>query len=154
MPKDTREPKEILVHITASRVALTSAIYGLSEADLTTQHPVGKWSVKDVMAHIGRWEDVCFNVLDAHLRGEKAAEEYSNFLAYNDKWEAELQALSLQEAIALFETTHYRLFGFLSAIAQEQWNGYVRAWVQGSTWHHFEEHSEQIRVWRASQSKD
>ncbi len=155
MPKDTREPEEILAHITSSRVALTSAMYGLSEIDLITQHPVGTWSVKDVMAHIGRWEEVCLDVLQKHLKGEKAqgnSENYSDFLAYNDKWEAELQAYTLQEAIDHFETAHYGLFGFLSALAPEQWNGYVRAWVQGSTWHHFEEHSEQIRAWRANRT--
>lgn len=152
MPKDTREPQEILAQVISSRVALTSAIYGLSEADLTTQHPVGKWSVKDVMAHIGRWEEVCLEVLQAHLRGEKITEEYkdyNDFLKYNDRWEAELQAYSLQEAVTLFETAHYRLFGFLTTLKPDQWNGLVRAWVQGSTWHHFDEHSEQIRNWRA-----
>jgi hypothetical protein len=102
------------------------------------------------MAHIGRWEEVCLDVLQAHFRGEKTTENYSDSLTYNDKWEAELQAYSLQEAIEHFETAHYRLFGFLSALAPEQWNGYVRAWVQGSTWHHFEEHGEQIRTWRDS----
>jgi hypothetical protein len=153
MPKDTRIPQEILAHITSSRVALTSAIYGLSEAEMTTQQPVGKWSVKDVMAHLGRWEEVCLDVLQAHLRGEKNTENYTDYLAYNDKWEAELQAYSLQEAIGLFESAHYHLFGFLSALAPERWNSHVRAWVQGSTWHHFEEHAEQIRAWRASRSQ-
>ena len=153
MPRDKREPPEILAHITSSRVALTSAMYGLSEADLTTQHPVGKWSVKDVMAHIGRWEEKTLEVLQAHLLGKQTPldnNDYSDFLAYNDKWEAELQAYSLQEAIAYFETAHYQLFGFLSTLASEQWSGFVRAWVQGSAWHHFEEHAEQIRSWRAN----
>lgn len=153
MPRDKREPRDILTHITSSRVALTSTMYGLSEADLTTQHPVGKWSVKDVMAHIGRWEEICLEVLQAHLLGEQTPQDnndYSDFLAYNDKWEAELQTYSLQEAIAHFETAHHQLFGFLSALAPEKWNGFVRAWVQGSTWHHFEEHAEQIRSWRAN----
>jgi hypothetical protein len=62
--------------------------------------------------------------------------------------EAELQALSLQQATELFETAHYRLFGFLSNLNPKQWNGYIRAWVTGSTWHHFEEHAAQIRTWR------
>ncbi len=149
MPKDTREPQEILAHVTASRVALTSAIYRLSEAELTTKGAVGDWSVKDVMAHIGRWEEICFDELQKHLHGEQSTEDYRDALAYNDRWEAELQALSLQETIERFETAHYRLFGLLSSLTPEQWNGYVRAWVPGSTWHHFEEHSEQIRAWRA-----
>jgi hypothetical protein len=54
------------------------------------------------------------------------------------------------EAINLFETAHHRLFGFLSGLRPEQWNGYIRAWVTGSTWHHFEARAKQIRSWRSS----
>jgi hypothetical protein len=62
-----------------------------------------------------------------------------------------LLALSLPQTIELFETAHHHLFGFLSNLQSEQWNGYVRAWVIGSTWHHYEEHAaEQIRIWRGS----
>ena len=150
MPKDTREPQEILAHIITSRVALTSAIFGLSEEELTTPGPVGKWSVKDVMAHIGHWEEVCLEELRIHLRGEHSDKDYRDAVAFNDQWETGLQALSLQESIEMFETAHYQLFGLLAALQPEQWNGYVRAWVQGSTWHHFEEHGEQIRAWRQS----
>ena len=150
MPRDTREPREILAHVTTARVALTSAIYGLSEADLAANGAVGSWSVKDVMAHLGRWEEVCFDELQIHLRGEQSTKDYRDALPYNDEWEAELQGLTLQESIAKFETAHYRLFGLLSALEPEQWDGYVRAWVRGSTWHHFEEHAEQIRAWRAA----
>src|SRR5260370_41952296 len=152
MPKDTREPQEILAHVITSRVALSSTMYGLSEVELTTKGAVGEWSVKDIMAHIGRWEEICFDELQKHLRGEQSKEDYRDALAYNDRWEGELQSLTLQETFELFETSHYRLFGLLSSIKPEQWNGYVRAWVRGSTLHHFEEHSEQIRVWRAGLS--
>ena len=150
MAKDTRAPQEILAHIIAARVALTSAIYGLSEAELTMAGPVGRWSVKDVMAHLGRWEEICLEELQKHLRSEHSTQDYRDALPYNDQWESELQALTLQESIEKFEAAHYRLFGLLSALTPEQWDGYVRAWVRGSTWHHFEEHGEQIRAWRAS----
>ena len=149
MPRDTREPQEILAHVIAARVALTSSIYGLSQDELATKGAVGDWSVKDVMAHVGRWEEVCFVELQKHLRGERSTEDYRDALPYNDRWEAELQALPLQQAIELFETAHYRVFGLLSSLKPEQWDGYVRAWVRGSIWHHFEEHCEQIRAWRA-----
>lgn len=148
MPKDSREPREILAHVIASRVALTSAIYGLSKDELNRPGAAGRWSVKDVMAHVGRWEEICLEELQKHLRGEQSTQDYRDALPYNDQWEAELQALSLHQAIELFETAHHRLFGLLSLLKPEQWNGYVRAWVRGSTWHHFEEHAEQIREWR------
>src|SRR5436309_4251547 len=103
MPKDTREPQEILEHITRARVALTSGIYGLSEAQLAQTGAVGKWSVKNVMAHVGRWESVCFKILHNHLQGKQPERDYSQVLALNDEWEAELLALSLPQTIELFE---------------------------------------------------
>ena len=116
MPKDTREPQEILAHVTASRIALTSAIYGLSEAELTMAGAVGRWSVKDVMAHLGRWEEICLAEVQKYLRGEQSTEDYRDALPYNDRWEAELHMLSLQEAIGLFETAHYRVFRSLVVV--------------------------------------
>lgn len=148
MPRDTREPQEILDHIIKARVALTSLLYGLSEADLVKEGPVGYWSIKDVMAHIGNWEDVCFEELQTHLRGEKSTGDYRDAEALNDVWEERLRALSLSQSIELFEFAHQRLFMLLSSLRPEQWNGYVRAWAMGSTWHHFEEHAAQIRAWR------
>ncbi len=148
MPKDTRPPQEILEHVIASRVALTSVIYGLSEEQLITAGVVGRWSVKDLLAHMGKWEQICLAELQKHVRGEEPGGNYRDALWYNDQWEAELQALSLLESIALFETAHARLLMFLSKLSEEQWNGYVRAWVSGSTWHHFEEHGAEIRAWR------
>ena len=150
MAKDTRAPQEILAHIIAARVALTSAMYGLSEDELTREGPVGRWSVKDVMAHIGHWEEVCLEEFETHLRGERTGKNYRDVLALNDQWEAGLRALSLRESIEMFEATHYRLFGLLSALQPEQWSSYIRVWVPGATWDHFEEHTEQIRAWRES----
>jgi hypothetical protein len=72
-------------------------------------------------------------------------DNYRDALVYNDRWEVELQSLTLQQTIEFFKTAHYHLFGLLSSLKQEQWSGYVRSWVRGSTWHHFEEHGEQIR---------
>lgn len=148
MAKDTRSPQEILDHIIASRVALTSVIYGLSEAQLATAGVVGRWSVKDLLAHLGKWEEVCLTELQKHVLGEEPGGDYRDALPYNDQWEAELQALSLLETIAYFETTHARLLSFLAGLTAEQWDGYVRAWVRGSIWHHFEEHGAEIRAWR------
>lgn len=151
MPKDTRPPQEILEHIIASRVALTSVIYGLSVEQLTASGAVGRWSVKDLLAHMGRWEEVCLSELQKHVRGEEPGGNYRDALVYNDQWEAELQELSLLESVGLFETAHARLMLFLAALNEAQWNGYVRAWVSGSTWHHFEEHGAEIRLWREQQ---
>ncbi|HET8846031.1 MAG TPA: hypothetical protein VFN35_31500, partial [Ktedonobacteraceae bacterium] len=59
MPRDTRPPQEILDQVITSRATLMSVIYGLSEAQLAVAGVVGRWSVKDLLAHIGKWEEVC-----------------------------------------------------------------------------------------------
>jgi hypothetical protein len=148
MAKDTRSPQEILDHVIAARVALTSAIYGLSQEQLTIAGVVGHWTVKDLLAHVGKWEEVCLDELQKHLRGEEPGGNYRDALPHNDRWEAELQALSLAESLASFETSHERLLLFLGALREDQWNGYVRAWINGSTWHHFEAHAAEVRAWR------
>src|SRR5947209_7904625 len=121
MARDTRTPQEILAHVITSRVALTSAIYGLSTEQLIQEGPVGRWSVKDVMAHIGHWEEVCLEEIETSLRGERSEKDYRDALAYNDRWEAGLRTLSLQQSIELFETAHYRLFALLALLQPEQW---------------------------------
>jgi len=148
MPGDTRSPQEILAHVIDARVALVSVIYGLSGAELTASGAVGRWSVKDLLEHMGKWEELCLIELQKHMHGEEPGGNYRDALWYNDQWEDELQALSLLESIAFFETTHARLLLFLSRLSAEQWDGYVRAWVGGSTWQHFEEHGAEIRLWR------
>lgn len=148
MPKDTRPPQEILDQVIISRATFMSVIYGLSEAQLAVAGVVGRWSVKDLLAHIGKWEEVCLAELRKHISHEEPGGDYRDALPYNDQWEAELQDLSLLESLVYFETAHAHLLCFLAALTPEQWDGYVRAWVRGSTWHHFEEHGAEIRAWR------
>ncbi|HEY1348499.1 MAG TPA: DinB family protein [Ktedonobacteraceae bacterium] len=148
MAKDTRPPRDILTHVIDARVALVSVMYGLSDAQLSATGAVGRWSVKNLLAHMGKWEEVCLGELQKHVRGQEPGGSYRDSLWYNDQWEGELQALSLLESIAFFETAHARLLLFLGGLADEQWDGYVRAWVGGATWHHFEEHGAEIRAWR------
>jgi len=144
---DRRKPQEILDQIVHARTALEELIYGMDEARQIKADAVGKWTVKDVMAHIGRWEEVCYEIVYDYVHNsKKPTEDYSQFLAYNDKWEPEFQAMSLQESIHLFESAHARLFGLLSSLREDQWGGYVGAWVPGSTFEHFEEHVKDLQA--------
>jgi hypothetical protein len=151
MARDTRAPHEILEHIIEARVALTSALYGLSEERLTDTSAFGTWSCKEIMGHLGRWEEVCYQVIQDHLKGIEPTENYNEeFLAFNDRWEPELRALSLSKVVTLFEAAHYRLFGLLNRLQPEQWDIFVRGWTQVCTYGHFEEHTHEIQTWRKS----
>jgi len=149
---DRRKPQEILDHITSSHATLESLIYSLDEHQQTKPGAIGKWTVKEVMAHIGHWEEIGYEVLyDFVHNGKKPTEDYTQFLEYNDKWEPELQAHALEESIHLFESGHARLFGFLSSLKDDQWSGYVRAWVPGLTYDHFDEHIKELRALQGQQ---
>src|SRR5712691_1772654 len=85
---DRRKPQEILDQITSSHATLESLIYSLDEHQQTKPGAIGKWTVKEVMAHIGHWEEIGYEVLyDFVHNGKKPTEDYTQFLEYNDKWE-------------------------------------------------------------------
>lgn len=48
--------QELLSHLEASREQFLNCIDDLSENELTEPGVVGEWSIKDLLAHLSRWE--------------------------------------------------------------------------------------------------
>jgi len=67
MSRENHKPRAILERITKARVALVSEIYGLSEEELGDSSAMGTWSIKESMAHLGRWEEICCEGIQGHL---------------------------------------------------------------------------------------
>jgi len=61
--------------------------------------------------------------------------------------------LTLRQAIDLFESAHARLFALLCVLQEEQWDRFVRNWVNVCTWEHFDTHTEEIRTWKKLRSE-
>lgn len=69
MPRPTSK-KDLLAAIEQERGALETYLETLTPAQMTEPDIVGEWSVKDVLAHLVEWEQMCLGWYEAGLRGE------------------------------------------------------------------------------------
>ncbi|MDQ3871410.1 MAG: maleylpyruvate isomerase N-terminal domain-containing protein [Chloroflexota bacterium] len=98
----------------------------------------GTWSVKDVYAHIGRWDQQSRDELEAHVGGTQAQEE-PPYRVLNARWLAEDEELSLEEARGRFRDAFRRYRSFLGSLAADQWDDTVHEWID-TTIEHYEDH--------------
>ena len=150
--EEPREPHEFLELIEANYAQLLDALAGLSDEQLISPGLTGTWSGKDVMSHVSRWEEVAAAAIEHHLRGERLPGDYRDYEAWNARWAEEDHAVPLAEIKQQFEQRHQRLMDLLHGLSPEQWDRYVQAWLNGATWHHYEEHAGWIREWRDQQA--
>ncbi len=143
-----REPQEFLERIEAGYAQLLAALEGLTDEQLLTPGMTGTWRGKDVMAHIARWEETATEAIEYHLRGERLPGNYRDYEAWNARWAEEDRDVPLDEIKQRFANAHQRLMALLRSLSAEQWNRYVQAWINGTTWHHYEAHAGWIREWR------
>ena len=61
---------DLLIAIEKERSALEAFLETLTPEQMTDPNTVGEWSVKDVMAHLIEWEQMCLGWYQAGLRGE------------------------------------------------------------------------------------
>ncbi len=64
---------DLLIAIEKERGALEAFLKTLTPEQMTDPNTVGEWSVKDVMAHLIEWEQMCLGWYQAGLRGETAS---------------------------------------------------------------------------------
>jgi hypothetical protein len=60
----------ILKRIQSERCRLEKTLEGLTPAQMTQPGVIGKWSVKDILAHLAAWEQLFIGWYQAGLRGE------------------------------------------------------------------------------------
>ncbi len=144
--RDSADPAAIVQRIDQLWLELQVEIDRWSEAELAEPGPDGAWSGKDILAHLGRWSDAAFAVVQAHLDGRSLASEYDDYETLNAQWAAEDASLSLTEVQARARTAHDQLRELLGGLAPEQWDGVVRDWVFADSVEHVEEHLAELRA--------
>lgn len=147
---EQKAPAEVLNEVGQAWQALWSRASELSEEELSHPGVAGEWSGKDVLVHVGRWIEAAVTEIQRHLDGLPAAEDYSDYLAWNDRWAAEDQSLAPGAARARCAAAYAALLRILRALPAERWDTGVREWVENTTSGHFQEHAEQLAAWRAA----
>jgi len=129
------------------------ALEGLSEKEQTQVPVVGQWTVRDLLAHILAWEEVCLERLDLFAAGRAdeipwvAEEEVDDV---NARFHQEKSGLTLGRARERLEGVGRELEERLDRLPTEAAEGSepIAVWFPNCTYAHYQEHAEHIRAWR------
>jgi len=161
MTADNAPLTRALVHdsLARERGKLLAALEGLSEGELTRAGAVGRWSVRDVLAHILAWEEEAVTRLDllaadrpqdfARITNEEELE------AWNARAHERKAGLSLAEVMRRLEEVQGRILVGLDSLSTERLSTDegpvpVHNWLPECTYAHEQEHCADILAWRRS----
>ena len=136
--------------------ALHDALKGLDEARMTEVW-LGAWSVKDIVAHISGWHRELGPALERLARGERPIPDgvsYDDVDGWNARFVAAKKDDSVAEALLELDRSHEAFMRAAAAVPAERYEPGKTAWkiVDLNSAHHYKEHGDQIRAWRAAQA--
>jgi hypothetical protein len=156
------EKTTLLNMIQTEYMHFESLIAPLSETQLCTAPSAGEWSIKDIMAHIAIWEQLCMRWLEEFSRGvtPQPSERLDN--GSNERIYRENRDRSLAEVQKLFQHTHQQFLHQVTLLTQaiseedlnaphrfawtESWPGYsLIAAIADNSYEHYSDHAQQIR---------
>lgn len=154
-PTTTPASKDELLSAAAREYqALHDALAGLNETQLTKVW-LGVWSVKDIVAHISGWHRELGPALERMARGERPIAEgvsYDDVDGWNARFVAACAGASVADVLLELDRSHEYFMRAASAVPAERFQPGKTAWkiVDGNSAHHYKEHGDQIRAWRAT----
>jgi len=157
--------KELLIRIEASHEQFLDSIDGLSDTALTMSGVNAEWSVKDVLAHLSRWEAELVKLLWQVQQGNRPTtlhfDNSTNVDQINDQWFKEAQGRPLVKVLEDFHAVHNQTLLRLEGFSENDLSDRKRFpglmdrplldFISGDTYEHEEEHIQQILTWRTQQ---
>jgi hypothetical protein len=160
------DKNQLLEALENGREQFLDLIEGLSEEELQQPDVVGDWSIKDILAHLSRWEGELVKLLWQARNGQRPTTMQLRELnpvsqesvdESNARWYAESRERPLELILADFHAvrnqTERRVEAFsehdLSDPGRFAWLGGrpLWEWIKGDSFGHEAEHAAQIRAW-------
>jgi hypothetical protein len=134
--------------------ALHETLHGLNEEHMTEVW-LGTWSVRDIVAHIAGWHQEMSPALERLARGERpipTGVSYDDVDGWNDRFVRARRTTPVADVLLELDRSHEHFMKAAAAVPAERFQPGKTAWkiVDGNSAHHYREHGEQIRGWRAS----
>jgi hypothetical protein len=128
---------EILARIDAEWQRFLPSLDGLTEEQASHSGVAGYYSVKDLLAHLAWWENQTREVVESGNDPDFDVE------ALNAQIYAEYKDVSFREVKQRMLDGHARAIETFAQAANLTEDD-----VESDTWEHYQEHGDQIRVWR------
>ena len=149
-----RTKDELLNEAAREYKALHEALQGLNEEQMTEVW-LGEWSVRDIVAHIAGWHQEMSPVLERLARGERPIPpgvSYDDVDSWNARFVQAQRTTAVADVLLELDRTHEHFLKAAAAVPVERFQPGKTAWkiVDGSSAHHYREHGQQVRNWRAT----
>jgi hypothetical protein len=155
------DKSQLVEAVENGRDQLLVTLEGLSDEAQGESGVVGDWSVKDILAHISRWEAELISMLFQAQRGlQPGTAQFSGSSTdeLNAKWYKESKDRPLDRVWSDFDGVHEQILRRLDDLTDADLYDTNRfTWLRGKTlasymasdsYEHEAEHAEQIRAWR------
>lgn len=153
---------EIKEELRASRAEFDEAIDGLPEAAYMDSGVMGDWTLKDILAHICRWEGELVTMLFQLRQGKSPSrtriEGMDQVDRHNEKWHREDQDRELDLVLSDFRGLRKQTLRRVEEFSEEELTDPDRfedlrgrplsEWIAVDTYEHEREHLAAVRAWR------
>lgn len=148
---------DLLAAIRRDRAALDVLVARIDGAHMTEPVLEGGWSVKDVLAHIAAWEELCLTWLSIGVRAELTAGD--EFGAQVDALNARLYGENRDRPLAdirdAYTTSHAAIVAATNGLddsalaSRPAWAPHAQLWqiIDANSAEHYREHIDQLTRW-------
>jgi hypothetical protein len=131
---------------------------GLSREQLMIPNVTGKWSIRDIIAHVTWWEEEALKHMPLILQGEQPprySDKYGGIDDFNAIMTVKRSHLTLDEVLAQHQEVHARLVEYVRAAPEELWTSETkfRRRLRLDTFGHYPVHTNAIRAWRQAHAQ-
>jgi hypothetical protein len=123
MPRPTSKT-DLLIAIEKEKGALDAQLESMDDVHKIVSGIVGVWSVKDVLAHLTAWQQMCLTWYRAGLRDEIPVVPAPGFKwnqtpELNQRIYEEFRDIPLDEILSQFEASHQEILGVIQLLSNK-----------------------------------
>lgn len=146
---------EVLDRLDKAWTDFEASYAGLSDAQLMEPGVTGRWSVRDIIAHVTWWEEEALTHMPIVREGGRPPRYksvYGGIDAFNELMTVRRRDLSLDEVRAQHDAVHERLMQYVRDVPAELLasESRFRRRLRLDTYGHYPVHANAIRAWRST----
>jgi hypothetical protein len=132
---------------------------GLSNEELLIPDVTGKWSVRDIIAHVTWWEEESLKHMPVVLEGgkpERYSDKYGGIDDFNAIMTVKRSGLSLEEVLKQHDDVHAQLIDYIRSAPEDQFarETRFRRRLRLDTFGHYPGHTAAIKAWRQARDQN
>lgn len=146
-------PEQVVKRLERAWADFEASYAGLPPARLLMPGVQGRWSVRDIIAHVTWWEEEAVEHLPLIRRGGRPprySARYGGIDAFNALMTEQRRSLPLAEVLRQHDAVHARLIEYVRAAPGELYarETRFRRRLRLDTYDHYPLHARAIRAWR------